>query len=184
MLQRKYAAAKDLPTSASPSKMPTTRMFPLLVRFCLVTVSGLVVCIIPNFSDLMNIIGAVFGTILAFIMPALCHYSLFKRSIRRADLVMDILLVVVGCLGCFLGVIEALVGDTDPDDVIINNPVISQAVALAEGGSLQVAPQAAALKTAASDILSQSSSNNITHSLKHVYFSSTTGADHLVVQQP
>ena len=94
-----FPAMKDLPTTASPSKMPTTRMFPLLVRFSLVTVSGLVVCIIPNFSDLMNIIGAVFGTILAFIMPALCHYSLFRRGIKQADLVMDVMLIVVGCLG-------------------------------------------------------------------------------------
>ena len=120
--------------------MPTTRVFPLLVRFTLVTVSGLVVCIIPNFSDLMNIIGAVFGTILAFIMPALCHYSLFRRSIRRSDLAMDVVLVVVGCLGCFLGVIEALVGDSDPD------LVIEAAAAAAAPGQL---PHAAALKTAA-----------------------------------
>ena len=109
-------------------------MFPLLVRFTLVTVSGLVVCIIPNFSDLMNIIGAVFGTILAFIMPALCHYSLFRRGIRRSDLIMDVMLVVVGCLGCFLGVIEALLGDSDPDAA-----VVIEAAAL---------PHAAALKTA------------------------------------
>ena len=96
------ASKKELPKNGaggSPSKMPTTRVFPLLVRFTLVTVSGLVVCIIPNFSDLMNIIGAVFGTILAFIMPALCHYSLFRRGIKQADLVMDVMLIVVGCLG-------------------------------------------------------------------------------------
>ena len=138
------ASKKELPKNGaggSPSKMPTTRVFPLLVRFTLVTVSGLVVCIIPNFSDLMNIIGAVFGTILAFIMPALCHYSLFRRSIRRSDLAMDVVLVVVGCLGCFLGVIEALVGDSDPDLVIE-----AAAVAAAAPGQL---PHAAALKTAA-----------------------------------
>lgn len=173
MLQRKYAAMKDLPTTASPSKMPTTRMFPLLVRFSLVTVSGLVVCIIPNFSDLMNIIGAVFGTILAFIMPALCHYSLFRRGIKQADLVMDVMLIVVGCLGCFLGVIEALVGDADPDDVI-NNPVINHAVAqaLVQGGvgeGAPPAPHAAALITAAS-----ASYSNMSAAAGHVHFSSTT----------
>ena len=84
----------------------------------------------------MNIIGAVFGTILAFIMPALCHYSIFRRGIKRSDLVMDLLLVVVGCMGCFLGVIEALLGDSADA-----NPV----VVAAEAAGVHQKPEAAAL---------------------------------------
>ena len=44
-----FLAQKDLPITSSPSKMPTTRVFPLLIRFSLVTISGLVVTVIPNF---------------------------------------------------------------------------------------------------------------------------------------
>ena len=62
----------------------------------------------------MNIIGAVFGTLLAFIMPGLCHYAIFRNNINRSDVIMDYMLIVIGCLGCVLGIIEALYGET-PD---------------------------------------------------------------------
>ena len=74
--------------------------------------------------------------------------------------------------------IEALVGDADPDDVI-NNPVINHAVAqaLVQGGVgdgaaaalAPQAPQAAALITAAS-----ASYSNMSAAAGHVHFSSTT----------
>ena len=89
----------------------TLKMLPMFIRLTLVTVSGLIVCIVPNFSDLMNIIGAVFGTILAFIMPGLCHYAIFRTNIKRSDLIMDFMLILIGCLGCILGVMEALNDD-------------------------------------------------------------------------
>jgi len=155
MLQRKYASQKDLPITSSPSKMPTTRVFPLLIRFSLVTISGLVVTVIPNFSTLMNIIGAVFGTILAFIMPALCHYSIFRRGIKRSDLVMDLLLVVVGCMGCFLGVIEALLGDSADA-----NAVVVAAEAAAAGAHQK--PEAAALVS--------DTSVPVTSNMNHIHF--------------
>ena len=120
MLQRKYADFKGL-ASASPSKTSTTSFLPLAIRFCLVTASGIIVCIVPNFSDLMNIIGAVFGTILAFIMPALCHYAIFRRDISKGDFILDCVLVVVGCLGCLLGVLEALSSDEDDVAVVIES---------------------------------------------------------------
>ena len=104
----------------------------------------------------MNIIGAVFGTILAFIMPALCHYSIFRRGIKRSDLVMDLLLVVVGCMGCFLGVIEALLGDSADA-----NAVVVAAEAAAAAGAHQK-PEAAALVS--------DTSVPVTSNMNHIHF--------------
>jgi len=133
MLQRKYVTCKGLPPN-SPSKTPTTHFLPLLIRFCIVTLSGIIVCLIPNFSDLMNIIGAVFGTILAFIMPALCHYAIFRKSIERGDLILDCVLVVVGCMGCLLGLIEAF--GNDAEEVAAASSAAVQAAAAAAGAAV------------------------------------------------
>lgn len=114
MLQRKCSGLNN---QQSPIKtlQSTLKPLPMLIRFMLVTLSGLIVCLVPNFSTLMNIIGAVFGTLLAFIMPGLCHYAIFRNNITRSDVMMDYMLVIIGCLGCVLGVIEALYGET-PDN--------------------------------------------------------------------
>ena len=115
MLQRKCSGINN---QQSPIKtlQSTLKPLPMLIRFILVTLSGLIVCLVPNFSTLMNIIGAVFGTLLAFIMPGLCHYAIFRNNITRSDVIMDYMLVIIGCLGCVLGVIEALYGET-PDNL-------------------------------------------------------------------
>ena len=115
MLQRKCSGVNS---QQSPIKtlQSTLKPLPMLIRFMLVTLSGLIVCLVPNFSTLMNIIGAVFGTLLAFIMPGLCHYAIFRNNINRSDVIMDYMLIIIGCLGCVLGVIEALYGET-PDMV-------------------------------------------------------------------
>ena len=117
MLKRKCSGFDPSPASQS-----TVLPLPICIRFILVTLSGLVVCIVPNFSDLMNIIGAVFGTLLAFIMPGLCHYAIFRTHITRSDLIMDYMLVIIGFLGMILGVIEALNGDglEDANDAVVN----------------------------------------------------------------
>merc|ERR1719216_68037 len=112
MLQRKCGSFN--PQVLNTSSQSTLMVLPMFIRFCLVTLSGLIVCLVPNFSTLMNIIGAVFGTLLAFIMPGICHYAIFKNNINRADVIMDYALIIIGCLGCVLGVIEALYGET-PD---------------------------------------------------------------------
>ena len=114
MLQRKCRGFDQ----ATPTKSfhSTVKPLPMFIRFILVTLSGLIVCLVPNFSTLMNIIGAVFGTLLAFIMPGLCHYAIFRNNINRADVLMDYALIIIGCLGCALGVMEALYGET-PDAV-------------------------------------------------------------------
>jgi len=150
MLQRKHAAFKGLPPS-SPSKTPTTHFLPMLIRFCVVTLSGIIVCLIPNFSDLMNIIGAVFGTILAFIMPALCHYAIFGKAIGRGDLIWDFVLVFVGCMGCVLGLIEAFGNDFD-EAVASQQQQAAVAAAAANNLVIQTAKAAAVAQNGLSNV--------------------------------
>ena len=119
MLQRKCRGF-DQPTSPAKSFQSTVKPLPMFIRFILVTLSGLIVCLVPNFSTLMNIIGAVFGTLLAFIMPGLCHYAIFRKNINRSDALMDYALIIIGCLGCALGIMEALYGET-PDVVPVSS---------------------------------------------------------------
>ena len=49
------------------------------LRLLLVGTSGLVVVMIPNFANLMAIIGGTCCTLLAFILPGLFHMRLRRR---------------------------------------------------------------------------------------------------------
>nr|KAG5706240.1 hypothetical protein BaRGS_019567 [Batillaria attramentaria] len=49
-----------------------------LVRFVLVLTTGVVVQAIPNFANLMALVGASCCTLLAFILPGLFHMNIFK----------------------------------------------------------------------------------------------------------
>ena len=50
-----------------------------VVRLVLVTMTGLVVSAVPNFAVLMSLIGATCCTLLAFILPAAFHLSIFRQ---------------------------------------------------------------------------------------------------------
>ena len=49
------------------------------LRIGLVILSGLIVVVIPNFSTLMALIGSSCCTLLAFILPGIFHYVLFRE---------------------------------------------------------------------------------------------------------
>ena len=62
----------------------------------------------PRFADLMALIGATCCTLLAFIMPALCHMALFRRELNMSQYSLNIILVFVGILGAILGTLDAI----------------------------------------------------------------------------
>jgi proton-coupled amino acid transporter len=80
----------------------------VLIRLSLVTLTGIIVLIVPRFADLMALIGATCCTLLAFILPALCHLALFRRDLNMSQYIMDIFLVFLGILGAILGTIDAV----------------------------------------------------------------------------
>ena len=66
----------------------------------------------------MNIIGAVFGTILAFIMPALMHLVLFRHDTDQDgsnSRVLDYVLVCIGVTGAIIGTYDAAVNGATMD---------------------------------------------------------------------
>lgn len=85
-----------------------TNLFKLVLRLILVTITGIIVILIPNFANLMSLIGATCCTLLAFILPALCHLILFKGDLDKSQIFVDIFLVLVGVLGMVLGTVDAL----------------------------------------------------------------------------
>ena len=66
----------SLPHVAHIDKSPTIQT---VLRIGLVILSGLIVVVIPNFSTLMALIGSSCCTLLAFIMPGIFHYVLFRE---------------------------------------------------------------------------------------------------------
>ncbi|KAG1714430.1 Amino acid transporter AVT3C [Nymphon striatum] len=72
-----------------------------LLRFILVSITGLVVIAIPNFANLMAIVGATFCALLAFILPGIFHIILFKKECSSFELSVDILLILIGIVGLY-----------------------------------------------------------------------------------
>lgn len=50
-----------------------------VMRLALVALTGVVVSAVPNFAVLMSLIGATCCTLLAFILPAAFHLSIFRQ---------------------------------------------------------------------------------------------------------
>lgn len=78
------------------------------LRFGLVSLTGVIVVLVPQFSDLMALVGATCCTLLAFIMPGACHLALFKRSLDQSDVILDYTLVIVGIVGAIVGTLDAI----------------------------------------------------------------------------
>ena len=74
-----------------------------------VLLTGLIVVRVPNFGQLMALVGASCCTLLAFIMPALMHLVLFRREEDRASKMLDYTLLVLGVSGALIGTYDAAV---------------------------------------------------------------------------
>ena len=95
-------------SDGSPLKARPTNLYPLLIRLGLVTLTGLIVILVPRFADLMALVGASCCTFLAFIMPALCHLNLFSASMSKNELTLDYVLVGTGVVGAIIGTLDAI----------------------------------------------------------------------------
>jgi len=77
------------------------------VRLSIVLLTGLIVLKVPNFGQLMALVGASCCTLLAFIMPALCHLVLFRKEADKSSKTLDYTLVVLGVSGALIGTWDA-----------------------------------------------------------------------------
>lgn len=85
----------------------------VVLRTSLVVVTGLIVLAIPNFSTLMALVGCSCCMFLAFILPGLFHWLIFRGNLTMWSMVMDILLIIVGIVGSIIGLRDALIRLTD-----------------------------------------------------------------------
>jgi len=87
----------------------STTVISKFMRLSVVLLTGLIVLKVPNFGQLMALVGASCCTLLAFIMPALCHLVLFRREEDNSSKILDYILVVLGVLGAIIGTWDAAV---------------------------------------------------------------------------
>ncbi|XP_025087505.1 amino acid transporter AVT3B-like isoform X2 [Pomacea canaliculata] len=78
-----------------------------ILRGCLVMLTGFVVLAVPNFANLMALVGASCCTLLAFILPGVFHLCIYKSSITRSQQIIDWLLILFGICGTIAGTVDA-----------------------------------------------------------------------------
>lgn len=79
------------------------------LRLFIVILTGFIVLKVPNFGQLMALVGASCCTLLAYIMPALCHLVLFRRDSDQSGRMLDYTLLVLGVSGAIVGTLDAAV---------------------------------------------------------------------------
>jgi len=79
-----------------------------VLRAVMVTITGLVVLLIPSFSNLMLVIGAGICSPLAFILPALFHLKIFGSTLSKKKKLLDYILIIIGIFASIIGGLDAL----------------------------------------------------------------------------
>ncbi|XP_059150085.1 uncharacterized protein LOC131936955 isoform X1 [Physella acuta] len=80
-----------------------------VMRGLVVLLTGVIVVMIPNFVDLMALVGASCCTLLAFILPGLFHLKLFKGKLNKKQILLNWLLVLFGIIGATFGMWDAFI---------------------------------------------------------------------------
>ncbi|KAI8797884.1 amino acid transporter ANTL1 [Biomphalaria glabrata] len=79
-----------------------------VLRGLVVLVTGVVVIMIPNFADLMAVVGASCCTLTVFILPAAFHLKLHKGLLTKKQMVLDWFIICVGIAGAIFGLWDAI----------------------------------------------------------------------------
>jgi len=88
--------------------IPSSSLYSTFLRLCIVSLTGVIVIQVPNFGQLMALVGASCCTLLAFIMPGLCHLVLFRHELEPCAKLLDFTLIGVGIVGAIIGTVDAL----------------------------------------------------------------------------
>jgi len=78
-----------------------------MLRLCIVLLTGFIGLKVPNFGQLMALVGASCCTLLAYIMPALCHLVLFRKEKDQSGRMLDYTLLILGVSGAVVGTLDA-----------------------------------------------------------------------------
>ncbi|XP_050417688.1 uncharacterized protein LOC126831105 [Patella vulgata] len=100
-----------------------------VLRCCMVLLTGLVVILIPSFSNLMALIGSSCCTLLAFILPGIFHLYIFKGDMSFSQKLFDYFLIFIGIVGTIVGLWDAFrrlhEGEEKDEDTIISTTLTS-----------------------------------------------------------
>ena len=80
----------------------------ILIRCCLVTLTGFIVILIPQFSTLMELVGATLCTLLNFIFPGLFYICIIGRKNGILSIIKSIGLIAFGTAGMYVGTLDVL----------------------------------------------------------------------------
>ena len=75
----------------------------ILIRSCLVTLTGCIVVLIPQFSTLMELVGATLCTLLNFIFPGLFYIAIIGNEKGTLSIIKSIGLILFGVVGMYIG---------------------------------------------------------------------------------
>jgi vesicular inhibitory amino acid transporter len=75
-----------------------------LLRLGIVGLIATLALVLPFFSDMMSLIGAVSNTMLIFVLPIICDFKLFERN----QVLLGWVIITVGLVGGGIGTFDAL----------------------------------------------------------------------------
>lgn len=85
-------------------RFPKSTLTSILIRFGLVLSTAIIIVLFPSFADLLEIIGSVCCSMVAFVMPALCHLKFFSFELNEKQKMLNLSLILVGGTAMTLGV--------------------------------------------------------------------------------
>ncbi|XP_046394418.1 amino acid transporter AVT3B-like [Ischnura elegans] len=78
------------------------------LRFVVVSMTGMIVIAVPNFGNLMALVGATCCTLLAFILPGIIHLIIFEKKLTEKQKLFDIFIIFLGIVGTVIGTWDAV----------------------------------------------------------------------------
>ena len=75
-----------------------------MARSIIVIMITIIALIIPNFTDFLNLVGAVSGGMLAFIMPPLLYNIEFKNEISKTKRLFNRAIFTFGIVGSIFSI--------------------------------------------------------------------------------
>ncbi|XP_046372025.2 amino acid transporter AVT3B-like isoform X1 [Haliotis rufescens] len=136
-----------------------------ILRACMVLCTGVVVLMIPNFANLMALVGASCCTLLAFILPGIFHLRIFSQSLSLSQKVTDWSLIAIGVIGTLIGTIDAinrLYSNESTERPALTISTLTTTVANATSSVLSTTTTTTISSTTLSSVV-----NNVTKALKN-----------------
>jgi vesicular inhibitory amino acid transporter len=85
---------------------------PLLKTLGVILTSALIVTLatlLPNFDQLMSLLGAFFSFIISGIFPMMCHLKLFGQTMPRWEIALSYILIFVASVMATMGTVRSFI---------------------------------------------------------------------------